>query len=271
MLIDEKSLEHWINKFYGYGSWSAKIWFVGFEETGGDLPEEVAEKINYFAHAHSCATDATLCDIRELYRQVKFRIEGPRGELFDTFHDHRFGTNATLHGLWKNLIAFVHGYQNKKLPDLLAYQKKSFASARVESEAWIQLYPLPAHNHAWYYAWLDVPRMPFLKNRRLYEEHAFQSRVDAILKNMGLHKPKVVLMYGMNDINSLKDSVRKFFPAAKFKMVKATPRVIPQHHVTSVDGTAIVITTQIPALRHNRIETGFDWEKLGQSLNVNSI
>jgi hypothetical protein len=48
MLIDEKPLTYWIDNFYGYGSWQARFWFVGYEESGGDAPEEVAEKINYF-------------------------------------------------------------------------------------------------------------------------------------------------------------------------------------------------------------------------------
>lgn len=168
MLIEEKPLTCWIDNFYGYGSWQARFWFVGYEESGGDAPEEVAEKINYFYNQR--VTSATLCDIRELYRQVAFRIDGPRAEKFATFHDHRFGHHATLHGAWKNIIAFVHGYQSKALPDLLAYQKTNFA---LRNEALIQLYPLPAHNHAWYYAWLDLPQLPFLKSRTLYQDHLY--------------------------------------------------------------------------------------------------
>ncbi len=46
MLIEEKALKHWIDHFYGYGSWQARFWFVGYEESGGDVPEEVAEKLS---------------------------------------------------------------------------------------------------------------------------------------------------------------------------------------------------------------------------------
>ena len=129
MRIEEKALQHWIDNFYGYGSWEARIWFIGYEERGGDVPEEVAEKIDYFHHVHVPKTPTTLCDIREMYKRVAFRTEGPKADLFANFYEHRFGSNATLHGSWKNLIAFVHGYQNKKLPDLLTYQKNSFAVA----------------------------------------------------------------------------------------------------------------------------------------------
>ena len=126
MLIEEKALKYWIDNFYGYGSWHARFWFVGYEESGGDVPEEVAEKFNYFYNLQAPNTP-TLCDIRELYRHVAFRVDGPRALKFSNLLDHRFGSHATLHGAWKNLIAFVHGYQSEKLPDLLTYQKNSFA------------------------------------------------------------------------------------------------------------------------------------------------
>ena len=71
-------------------------------------------------------------------------------------------------------------------------------------------------------------------------------------------------MYGMDNINLLKKSVQGFFHAAKFKMVKGIKRQTPQHHRTDFNGTTLLITTQIPALRHNRIETGFDWYEFGK-------
>lgn len=44
VLINENALQRWIENFYGYGSWQARFWFIGFEEGGGDAPEELAEK-----------------------------------------------------------------------------------------------------------------------------------------------------------------------------------------------------------------------------------
>jgi hypothetical protein len=267
MLIQDKLLQHWINHFYGYGSWDARIWFVGYEEGGGDLPEEVAEKFNYFYSLYPSATEAILCDIRELYRHVAFRVEGPRAELFTNLYEYRFDVHANLHGIWKNLIAFVHGYRNENLPDLLVYQKNLFALPSRHHEALISLYPLPStHNHAWYYSWLDLPQFPFLKSRTLYEEHVYQHRVSAILRNVRAYKPQVVLMYGMDNINGLKESVQQFFPAAKFKMVKGIKLQIPQHHRADLEGTTLLITTQTPALRHNRIETGFDWYEFAKTV-----
>jgi hypothetical protein len=268
MLIQEKALKHWIDHFYGYGSWQARIWFIGYEEGGGDLPEEVAEKLNYFYDVHASSTQATLCDIRDLYRHVALRIDGPKAGLFTNLYEYRFDRHAIQHGVWKNLIAFEHGYRNEKLPDLLAYQKNSFALPSAQ-HALIKLYPLPSpHNHAWYYSWLDMPEAGFLKSRTLYQEHVYQSRMGNILHNIRAYKPEVVLMYGMDNINRLKSTVQEFFHGAAFKMVKATKRQIPQHHRADLDGTTLLITTQIPALRHNRVETGFDWQAFGQTVKA---
>jgi hypothetical protein len=265
MLIEEKILRHWIDNFYGYGSWHARFWFIGHEEGGGEVPEEVADKINYFYKIHPPTTAGTLCDIRELYRHVVFRWDGPKANSFNNLYEYRFDTNAVQHNVWGNLAAFVHGYRNEKPSDLLEYQKRTFASPSANNEAWIKLYPLPSpHNHAWYYSWLDLPQFRFLKRRALYQEHVYEHRIHGILSNISTHKPEVVLMYGMENINTLKKSVQEFFHGVNFKMIKATKRQIPQHHRADVEGTTLLITTQIPALRHNRIETGFDWEEFGK-------
>lgn len=262
MPISSLAIQHWIEHFYGYGSWEAPFWFVAYEESGGDLPEEVADKLNYFHNTHKTATSPTLCDIRDFYKHISFRTEGPRASRFSTFYDHRFGTDAVQHGFWENMIAFMSGYQNKTITNELLYQQKQFASPSSQ-EALIQLYPLPAHNHAWYYSWLELPDLPFLKSRLKYEQHVFENRISAILKKMQLFKPKVVLMYGMENINSLKASVLTVFPSAKFKTVKGVKQQIPQHHRAELHGTTLIITTQIPGLRHNRVETGFDWRLFG--------
>jgi len=211
MLLEEKALKHWIEHFYGYGSWHAPIWFIGYEESGGDVPEEVAEKINYFYKEHT-PTDAALCNIREVYQQVAVRPDEPKANLFANHCEYRFGKNAIQNTVWKNLVAFQHGYRNEKLPDLLDYQKHIFASPSVKNEALILLYPLPGpHSHAWYYSWLDVPQLPFLKSRTLYQEQVYQHRIHTILSNIREYKPEVVLMYGMNNINTLKNQYNSFF------------------------------------------------------------
>jgi hypothetical protein len=265
MLVEEKALKHWIDHFYGFGSWQARTWFITHEDGGGDLPEEVEEKLNYFYQ--SPQTQPTLCDIRKVYRHCSIHWEKPKADVFSNLFEFRFGPNAQLSNVWKNLIAFEHGVRNEELPESLSYQKNLFAQPSAQREALIKLYPLPSpHNHAWYYSWLDMPQFPFLRSRALYQEQLYDVRIQNILSKMREDKPEVVLMYGMENINALKKSIQEFFPNTKFKTVKAVKQQIPQHHRADVNGMKLVITTQIPTLRHNRIETGFDWEEFGKSV-----
>lgn len=269
MLIKENSLKHWIDNFYGYGSWRAKFWFVAYEGGGGDTPEEVAEKLDFFSDVHGTAAGPTLCDIRELYKQLTMDMGGPKADMFKNAYEYRFGSKAVVSGVWKNLVAFIHGYRNEEVPDVLEYQKSRLASPKENNEALIQLYPLPSpHNHAWYYSWLDLPGFGFLKSRAKYEEHVYPDRIKGLLQSIAKHKPEVVLMYGMNNINTLKASVLEVFPGIKFKMEKAVKLKLPQHHRADFDGTTLLITTQIPALRHGRVETGFDWEEFGETVRA---
>ncbi len=264
MLIDERALRHWMENFYGYGSWDAKFWFIAHEEGGGDLPEEVAEKVNYFQSVHRQSENPALCDIRDLYQQVAVHFEG-KAEMFANHYEFRFGKESIAHSVWKNLISFRYGYQKQPLPDLITYQRESFLRSR--SEALIRLYPLPSpHSHAWFYSWLDMPQLPFLKSRERYENFFYDVRVHTILKQISNCKPEVVLMYGMKNISRLKQSFLNSFERLSFRQIKAIKMQIPQHHIAAWNGTKIIITTQIPALRHQRIETGFEWEKFGDAV-----
>jgi hypothetical protein len=264
MIIEEHALRNWIENFYGYGSWQARFWFISHEESGGELPEEVADKLNYFQQAE-LQERGTLCSIRDMYRSLPVRWDGPKANSYNNFYEYRFGEQAIQHGVWKNLISFMYGYRDQLLSDIREYQQHQFLSSSTRNEALIVLYPLPSpHNHAWYYSWLDMPKLDFIKKRVLYQDHVYQNRIETILSNVGKFHPELVLMYGMENINTIKKSVQEHFQNVKFSMIKATKLQIPQHHRADFNGTTMLITTQIPALRHNRIETGFDWYDFGK-------
>ena len=121
MVINDSQLLHWLNHFYGYGSWNARIWFVNYEDGGGDLPEDVADKLDYFAGAHPNVMEPVLADIRELYKHAALRIEGPKRETYKNLYDYRFGNKSLLNGVWKNLIAFAHAFNGEAQPDFHGY------------------------------------------------------------------------------------------------------------------------------------------------------
>ena len=267
MLVEVKKLKHWIDNFYGYGAWDARVWFVAYEEDGGEVPEDVADRVNFFFESHKSASP-TLCDIRELYRAIAYRSETSRTDLFPNRYEYRFGPGAGLSNVWKNLISFEFGFRNEALPDFLFYQRNILAAAEHRNEAFLKLYPLPGpRSHAWYYAWLETPGIDFLKSRTLYEQALFHKRMEVLLSKIEKHKPQLVLMYGMSNINSLKETITTWAGRGDFKMVKGTKLDVPQHHRIETQGTTIVITTQFPALRHNRPETGFNWREFGSKVS----
>lgn len=267
MLIEEEALRHWIENFYGYGSWHARFWFVAYEEGGDELPEDVAERINYFKARHPESGSGALCDIRDLYQQVTLRWGGPKAKSYRTLFDYRFGEQAPSNTVWKNLTAFEYAFRGEPLPSYIDYQKHTFASAAARNEAVLKLFPLPsAHHHGWYYSWLHVPGLEFIRDRIKYEETVYPFRIKRILSNIKTYHPELVLFYGMSNINTLKASVQEHFPNAQFTLSKAIKRHIPQYHRAELNGTILLITTQIPTLRHNRVETGFDWEAFGKSV-----
>ncbi len=44
-MIDIALLDDFMRRFFGYGSWNARLWFVGMEEGGGGTSEEIEKRI----------------------------------------------------------------------------------------------------------------------------------------------------------------------------------------------------------------------------------
>src|SRR5258706_11670073 len=63
-MLDEELLQAFIEGFFGYGSWSAPIWFVGMEEEGGASAGEIALRLE----AWSARGRKSLEDLVDYYR-----------------------------------------------------------------------------------------------------------------------------------------------------------------------------------------------------------
>src|SRR5712691_3232048 len=58
--FDDELLGAYAERFFGYGSYSGKYWFVGLEEGGGDLFSEVQSRLQTW-HQHG------RCELEDLY------------------------------------------------------------------------------------------------------------------------------------------------------------------------------------------------------------
>src|SRR5690606_38906747 len=67
----------------------------------------------------------------------------------------------------------------------------------------------------------------------------YEERMASLLRNISTYKPQLVLMYGMENITSLKSVVQAHYPKTKFSMAKAVKQRIPQHHRADLDGTTL--------------------------------
>ena len=54
-----------LNRFYGYASWDAELWFVGMEEGGGNSEEESAKRLEAWDRADD------LADIRDYHYESR--------------------------------------------------------------------------------------------------------------------------------------------------------------------------------------------------------
>jgi len=270
MPLDPAKLQHWIDNFYGYGSWDAPVWFIGYEEGGGADYKEVEQKLDYFDINHKNSNGPTLCDIRSLHLAVKCHAK-----YYDTHGELRFtGTHpngSKLQGTWGNLIRFVKGYCGKIYDSDLEYQKTSLAFPEKGNEALIELFPLPSPNkQVWYYGWLDIKDetlRPLLKTRKSYEDSLVENRLNSIKKmaDQKIESLQIMVFYGISGkVNAIKDifkSEGKFEPF-KINLSKSDSNNtrIKNIQIYKYRSIKIIICDTAPSSKKKIV----DWFELGE-------
>jgi hypothetical protein len=176
--LDSKSVESFIRGFYGYGSWSAPVWFVGMEEGGGSSIDEIRLRINAW-------------------------IERGRNDLEDLSDYHQaigitrhIGERAVLQPTWAKLIHLVLGMTGEPAtPEIVRrYQVESLGRQRGTT-CLIELLPLPSPGISdWLYG--AATTLPYLANRDTYRRHVVGLRIAAIRGRIDEHRPLAVVCVG---------------------------------------------------------------------------
>jgi len=177
--LPNRLVEKYAFGFFGYGSWKAKIWFVGMEEGGSKHVKDVAVRLK----AWSDQGGRLLADCK--------RIHSARGET----RWHEAGKNG-IQRTWKNLIRMyllAHG-KNDDPKDILEFQHNGFGKKRGPICS-VELFPLPSPNVAtWKYdKWSDLP---WLKSRREYKAEVVSKRIALIKHKINRYRPPIVIFYG---------------------------------------------------------------------------
>lgn len=178
-MLPASFLNNYLTSFFGYGRWTAPIWFVGIEEAGGRTECEVERRLSLWNHRGS----------KELEDAPVFYPESGNNR----WH----GDEAELQTTWKQLIRLLLLSRNERddKATMLAYQREQLGALAGDT-CLAELLPLPSPDtKTWNYRdWSDLPH---LISRQKYLTAMLRPRTDALQKKCAAIRPKVVIFYGL--------------------------------------------------------------------------
>lgn len=176
-MLSSNLLTEYAERFVGFGSSEAKIWFIGIEEAGGHSEEQVQSRLDaWIGH-----NKPEFADAPSFY---------PASEQRE-WH----GENAQPQATWTKLIRLLLVARGRLVTSeaLLEYQQRRWGKTGGR-EFLAELFPLPTPNTmAWPYR--DWSELAWLESRARYQNHWMLSRALLLQQKIEQHHPKVVIFY----------------------------------------------------------------------------
>ncbi|MBC5795702.1 hypothetical protein H5968_11220 [Sphaerospermopsis sp. LEGE 00249] len=173
--LDDELLQRRIEKFYGYGNYEGKYWFIGMEERGAENFEDANLRINTWANRGQQEID----DVAE-------------------YHEDMGGWGKNNQPTWNKLIRILlsaKGKENICLKDVHDYQFEKLCRKNQET-CLLELLPLPSTSiNDWIYD--KYSQLPFLCDRETYANYCVEKRINHIIQSIKEHQPKAVIFYGI--------------------------------------------------------------------------
>jgi hypothetical protein len=116
-MLNSLALNNYMESFYGYGRWSAPIWFIGIEEAGGRMESEVEQRLDvWVSRDHKELEDAP----------TFYPASGNRA-----WH----GERPTIQATWKQLIRLLLLARGEPDDDkaIIDYQKTQLGSFKGDT------------------------------------------------------------------------------------------------------------------------------------------
>ncbi len=175
--FDASLLEHFINRFYGYGNYQGDYWFVGMEEGGGNSFADVEGRLN----AWKARGKQELEDLAEYHIAIG---------VISLFRE-RPKIQSTWGKLIRTLLA-IKGY-SPTADQVRQYQRDGFGRITGKT-CLLELLPLPSPstNH-WIYG--QHSQLPYLVDRDTYRKTLLNGRIKQLQQRITQYHPKVVLFY----------------------------------------------------------------------------
>ena len=174
-MLEREILLSYMHNFYGYGAWTARLWFVGMEEGGGNTLDEIQRRL--------AAWDQTneLADLYEFHRNLP---DAPW-----------FGTHPRIQKTWGKLIRIALCAEGRPptTEDVRRYQRDELGR-RDGSTALIELFPLPSPStQHWTYSQCNIAE---IATRECYRDAIAEHRINAIRDRIRTARPRAIIFYG---------------------------------------------------------------------------
>ncbi len=169
-----------IETFYGYGTYSARYWFVGMEEGGDSKPEGNANRI---AAWHTLGRPEVT-------------------DLYEYHHDIApgwFTKHAPIQPTWGKLIRILLAAKGEQsiTPDDLRYYQRDCLGRSTGETCLLELLPLPSPSVGqWMYG--EHTLLPQLRTRELYRQYYAMPRADHLARRVQEYKPAAVVFYSFD-------------------------------------------------------------------------
>ncbi|MBU2934496.1 MULTISPECIES: hypothetical protein [Pacificibacter] len=177
-MLNQNTLDTFMNTFIGYGDFNADTWFIGMEEGGGNSLEDVQTRIGIWAERGG----RILEDCAEYHHAIGV------GHLFTP-------PVRAAQRTWDWLMR-AQLLSEGKAHDITT-------SKVMQGERWlrsgsktcgIELLPLPSpKTSVWHYN--QFSNDPILRNRASYKAAMLPTRITAIKNAINTHKPRNVVFY----------------------------------------------------------------------------
>lgn len=172
-------LQSYIDTFLGYGSPTAKHWFVGMEEGGVDSVAGLMTRVRAW-HARGARPLEDLVEYHHAINESRF-----------------FKPPYPLQRTWAGLLRFEAAFAGLPVDtDSIRLRQHSALARDGSNSVLAELMPLPAKNTAmWPYAELAAQHTA-LQNRERYVKEIMPTRIDLLRSAIQRANPEFVLFYG---------------------------------------------------------------------------
>ncbi len=181
--LNDNLLATRIEKFYGYGNYKGKYWFIGMEEAGEADFHPIEKRVDIWAKRGENEIE----DVAEYHKDIGYP------EIFEE--------GAKLQRTWKGLIRILLSIkkpekENFDIECIRKYQIHELAR-RDKETCLLELLPLPSPSiYHWIYG--KYSKLDFLRDRETYENNNYiEKRINHISQRIREYQPNVVVFYGL--------------------------------------------------------------------------